>query len=48
MPATASSILDLFCVPTAARLLSRLPVAPAPLQLSEVMLLLLLLPPPLI
>jgi len=35
MPATASSILDLFCVPSAARLLSLLPVAPAPLQLSE-------------
>ena len=43
MPATASSILDHNCVPSAARLLSLLPVAPAPLQLSEVMLLLLLL-----
>ena len=36
MPATASSILDLFCVAPEARLLSRLPVAPAPLSLSQV------------
>jgi hypothetical protein len=36
MPATASSILDLFCVAPAARLLAQLPVAPAPISLSQV------------
>jgi hypothetical protein len=35
MPATASLILDLFCVPPAARLLAKLPVAPAALSLSQ-------------
>jgi hypothetical protein len=34
MPATASSILDLFCVPPVNRCLSCLPVAPAVLNLS--------------
>jgi hypothetical protein len=38
MPSTASSILDLFCVPVDARLLSRLPVAPAALDLNLVMM----------